>query len=89
MNYRPLGDRVVLEREEDNAKTASGIIIPASATEKQNAGTVVAVGESVEKKGEIKVGDEVVLGKYTGTEITLDGKEYVVVNSAEILLKKV
>jgi chaperonin GroES len=89
MNYRPLGDRVVLEREEDNAKTASGIIIPDSATEKQNAGTVVAVGESVEKKGEIKVGDEVVLGKYTGTEITLDGKEYVVVNSAEILLKKV
>jgi chaperonin GroES len=89
MNYRPLGDRVVLEREEDNAKTASGIIIPDSAAEKQNAGTVVAVGESVEKKGEIKVGDEVVLGKYTGTEITLDGKEYVVVNSAEILLKKV
>jgi chaperonin GroES len=89
MNYRPLGDRVVLQRAEENTKTASGIIIPDNAAEKQNTGTVVAVSQSVEKKGEIKVGDEVVLGKYTGTEITLDGKEYVVVNSAEILLKKV
>ena len=89
MNYRPLGDRVVLERAEENTKTASGIIIPDNAAEKQNAGTVVAVSESVEKKGEIKVGDEVILGKYTGTDITVDGKEYVVVNAAEILLKKI
>jgi len=89
MNYRPLGDRVVLERAEENTKTASGIIIPDNAAEKQNIGTVAAVSESVEKKGEIKVGDEVVLGKYTGTEITLDGKEFVVVNAAEILLKKI
>ena len=89
MNYRPLGDRVIVERKEEQTQTSSGIIIPNNATEKQNIGTVVAVSESVEKKNEIKVGDEIVLGQYTGTEITLDGKEYVVLNSAEILLKKV
>jgi chaperonin GroES len=92
MNFQPLGERVIIERKEEATKTASGIIIPDNAAEKQTEGTVLAVSKAVAAKGEIAVGDVVVFGKYAGTEITLDGKEYVVLNNSEkndeILIKR-
>ena len=93
MNYIPLGQRVLVERKEEATTTASGIIIPDNATEKQTEGKVVALSKAVESKGELKVGDTVVFAKFAGSEITLDNKEYVVLNNSEkndeILLKKV
>ena len=84
MNFKPLGERVIVERKEEAKTTASGIIIPDNAAaEKQTEGTVVAVSKAVEDKGEIAVGDVVLFGKYAGTEIMLDGKEYVVLNNSE------
>jgi len=83
MNFKPLGERVIVERKEEAKTTSSGIIIPDKAAEKQTEGTVVAVSKAVEEKGEITVGDVVVFGKYAGTEITLDGKEYVVLSNSE------
>lgn len=84
MNFKPLGERVIVERKEEAKTTASGIIIPDNAAaEKQTEGTVVAVSKAVEEKGEIAVDDVVLFGKYAGTEIMLDGKEYVVLNNSE------
>lgn len=83
MKFKPLGERVIVERKEEATTTASGIIIPDNAAEKQTEGKIVAISKSVEAKGELKVGDEVVFGKYAGSEITLDGKEYVVLNNSE------
>lgn len=78
MNFRPLGERILVERKEEETKTASGIIIPDNAKEKPLQGTVVAVSTGVEKAGEIKIGDEVMFGKYGGTEVSIDGKDYLV-----------
>jgi len=93
MNFQPLGERVIVERKEEATTTASGIIIPDNAAEKQTEGTVVAVSKAVADKGEIKVGDVVLFGKYAGTELMLDGKEFVVLNNSEkndeILMKRV
>ena len=83
MNFKPLGERVIVERKEEAKTTSSGIIIPDKAAEKQTEGTVVAVSKAVEAKGEIAVGDVVLFGKFAGTEITLDGKEYVVLSNSE------
>ncbi len=83
MNFKPLGERVLVERKEEEKKTASGLIIPDSAKEKPAEGKVVAVSAQVEKLGEIKVGDRVCFGKYAGTEITLDGKDYIVLQTSE------
>lgn len=83
MNFKPLGDRVLVERQEEEKKTASGLIIPDSAKEKPAQGKVVAISKSLEAKAELKVGDLVCFGKYSGTEITLDGKEYIVLQSSE------
>ncbi|MDH5603411.1 MAG: co-chaperone GroES, partial [Cyclobacteriaceae bacterium] len=76
---KPLADRVLVESAAAEEKTASGIIIPDTAKEKPQKGIVVAVGTG--KKDEpitVKVGDAVLYGKYAGTEITLDGKEYLI-----------
>jgi len=85
--YKPLKDRVLVEPHKAEEKTASGIIIPDSAQEKPQKGTVIAVGEG--KKDEpmsLKAGDVVIYGKYGGTEISLEGKDYIIMREDDILL---
>jgi len=82
MNFKPLGDRVLVERVEETNTTASGIIIPDNAKEKPSEAKVIAVSSEVE---DVKVGDKVVFGKYSGTELTLEGKEYLVLDTSDIL----
>ncbi|MEW6134342.1 MAG: co-chaperone GroES [Bacteroidales bacterium] len=86
VNIKPLADRVVVEPAQAENKTASGIIIPDTAKEKPQKGTVVAVGAG--KKDEpltVKVGDVVLYGKYAGTEINIDGKDYLIMRESDIL----
>jgi chaperonin GroES len=85
--FKPIGLRVLVERIEEEAKTASGIIIPDNAKEKPLEGKVIAVSKEVEEDETlpIKEGDTVVFAKYSGTEITIDGKEYLVLNTDDIL----
>ncbi|MDR2152688.1 MAG: co-chaperone GroES [Helicobacteraceae bacterium] len=83
MLFTPLGYRILVERSEEPTKTASGIIIPDNAKEKPLDGKVVAISKAIKEKGEIAVGDVVVFGKYAGTEIKIDGKDYVVLNNSE------
>ncbi len=85
MNFTPLGQRVLVKRVEEEAKTASGIIIPDNAKEKPLMGKVIAVSSEVEEDGEIKKDDTVVFAKYSGTDITLEGDEYLVLNTDDIL----
>lgn len=82
MNFTPLGKRILIQREEETNTTASGIIIPDNAKEKPSYGTVVAVSEEVTS---IKVGDTVVFGKYAGSELTLEGSVYLVIEQDDIL----
>lgn len=85
INLRPLADRVLVEPAPAETMTASGIIIPDTAQEKPQKGTVLAVGPG--KKDEpitVKVGDIVLYGKYAGTEITVDGKDYLMMREADI-----
>lgn len=85
VNIKPLADRVLVEPAPAEEKTASGIIIPDSAKEKPQKGSVVAIGTG--KKDEpltVKVGDSVLYGKYSGTEITVDGKEYLIMRESDI-----
>jgi len=82
MNFKPLGDRLLVERVEETNTTASGIIIPDNAKEKPSEGKVLAIGSEVE---EVKEGDVVVFGKYSGTELVLDGKEYLVLEVSDVL----
>ena len=82
MNFQPLGKRVLVERLEDVKTTASGIIIPDNAKEKPLSGKVLAVSVEVD---DVKVGDQVVFAKYGGTEISLDGKSYLVLNLDDVL----
>lgn len=83
---RPLADRVVLEPKEAETKTASGLYIPDSAKEKPQQGKVVAAGPGkVDEPMEVKVGDEVLYGKYAGTEVTVDGVKYLIVKQSDIL----
>ncbi len=84
MNFQPLANRVLVEREEETTTTASGIIIPDNAKEKPLQGKVLAVGPDAKEEG-INEGDVVVFGKYAGNEITLEGKEYLILNSDDIL----
>ncbi|MBT0551934.1 co-chaperone GroES [Riemerella anatipestifer] len=86
VNFKPLSDRVLVEPAAAETKTASGIIIPDTAKEKPQEGVVVAVGAG--KKDEpmtIKVGDKVLYGKYSGTELKLDGKDYLIVREGDLL----
>jgi len=86
VNVKPLADRVLIEPLQAEEKTSSGIIIPDSAKEKPQKGTVAAVGPGTgEEKMEVKVGDVVLYGKYTGTELTIDGKDYLIMKQSEIL----
>jgi len=82
MNFKPLGDRVLVERVEETNTTASGIIIPDNAKEKPFQAKVIAVSSEVE---DVKEGDVVVFGKYSGTELALEGKEYLVLDTSDIL----
>ncbi|HEY0262592.1 MAG TPA: co-chaperone GroES [Chitinophagales bacterium] len=85
VNIKPLADRVVVKAAEAETKTASGIIIPDTAKEKPQRGTIVAVGPG--KKDEpttVKVGDTVLYGKYAGTEINIEGVEYLIMREADI-----
>ncbi|TLD88689.1 co-chaperone GroES [Helicobacter sp. MIT 05-5294] len=82
MNFKPLGERVLVERLEEDTKTASGIIIPDNAKEKPLEGKVLAIGSEVK---EVKVGDVVVFGKYSGTEVKLEGKEYLILKLEDVL----
>jgi chaperonin GroES len=91
MNIRPLHDRIIVERLEEETMTASGIIIPDSAKEKPQEGSVIAVGKGkVTEDGKIlnldvKVGDKVLFGKYSGTEIKIEGKEYLMMREDDVL----
>ena len=82
MAFQPLGKRVLIERVEEATTTASGIIIPDNAKEKPLKGKIIAVSNEVK---EITVNDTVVFGKYAGSELTLDGKEYLVMEDKDIL----
>ena len=86
VNIKPLADRVVVEPAAAGEKTASGIIIPDTAKEKPQKGTVVAVGDG--KKDEpmtVKVGDTVLYGKYSGTELSLENEDYMIMRESDIL----
>jgi chaperonin GroES len=81
-----LGDRVLVEPQEAEIKTATGIIIPDSAQEKPQKGKILAVGNGTkEVEMEVKVGDMVLYGKYAGTEIKLDEKAYLIMRQSDIL----
>lgn len=85
LNIKPLADRVVVEPAPAETKTASGIIIPDTAKEKPQEGTIVAVGPG--KKDEpvtVKVGDKVLYGKYAGTELKLNGRDYLIMRESDI-----
>jgi chaperonin GroES len=83
MNFIPIEDRVLVKREEESNKTASGIYIPDSAKEKPQRGEVVAVSKKAEEEG-IKVGDTVVFSKYGAVDLKLDNQEYVVLKIEDI-----
>jgi chaperonin GroES len=91
MNVRPLHDRVILQRLEEDEQRIGGIIIPDSAKEKPQHGKVIAVGKGkTEKDGkvtplDVKAGDTVLFGKYAGQEIKVDGQEYLIMREEEIL----
>ncbi|MEQ9403332.1 MAG: co-chaperone GroES [Cyclobacteriaceae bacterium] len=85
VNFKPLADRVLVEPAAAEEKTASGIIIPDTAKEKPQQGKIIAIGTG--KKDEpinVKVGDQVLYGKYSGTEVTIDGSEYLIMKESDI-----
>jgi chaperonin GroES len=90
MKIKPLADRVVIKAEVAEEKTKGGIILPDTAKEKPVVGTVIAVGPG--KKGddgkiqpmEVKVGDKVLYGKYSGTEVTVEGEEYLIMRESDL-----
>ena len=83
---KPLADREVIEPKEAETKTASGIYIPDTAKEKPQQGKVVAAGPGKKDEPmEVKVGDEVLYGKYAGTEVTVEDKKYLIVKQSDIL----
>lgn len=85
MKFKPLEKRVVLERIEEEIKTSSGIIIPDNAKEKPLIGVVKAISKKIEKDCDFKVGDSVVFDKYKGSDIKIDGKEYIVLEAEDLL----
>lgn len=86
MKVKPLSDRVLIQPNPAEEKTAGGLIIPDTAKEKPLAGKVVAVGPGTsEVTMEVKVGDQVLYGKYAGTEVTVDGKDYLIMRQNDIL----
>ena len=91
MNFRPLHDRVLVKRVDSDQKTAGGIIIPDTAQEKPQQGTVVVVGPGKNNEDgttgamNVKAGDVVLYGKYSGTEITYEGKDLLIMRESDIL----
>ncbi|MCU7615309.1 co-chaperone GroES [Chryseobacterium sp. GMJ5] len=86
VNFKPLADRVLIEPIAAETKTASGIIIPDTAKEKPQEGTVVAVGPGkIDEPTTVKVGDKVLYGKYSGSELKLDGKDFLIVKESDLL----
>ena len=86
VNIKPLGDRIVVSPAIAEDKTASGIIIPDTAKEKPQNGTVVAIpDENKENPITVKVGDKILYGKYSGTEIIIDGNDYLIMSEKDIL----
>ena len=85
MKIKPLSDRVLIQPNPAEEKTAAGLIIPDTAKEKPLAGKVVAVGPGTsEGKMEVKVGDQVLYGKYAGTEVTVEGETYLIMRQNDI-----
>ena len=91
MNFRPLHDRVLVESLESEEKTAGGIIIPDTAKEKPQEGKVIAVGPGAKTEDgkiipmDVKVGDRVLFGKWSGTEVKVNGKEYSIMKESDIM----
>jgi chaperonin GroES len=91
MMFRPLGDRVVVKRVQEELKTAGGIIIPDSAQEKPQEGEIVAVGPGArDEKGdriapEVKAGDRILFGKWSGTEVKIDGQDLLIMKESDIM----
>jgi len=91
MKFRPLGDRVVVRRVKEDTKTAGGIIIPETAQEKPQEGEVVSVGPgALDEAGkrvqpEVKAGDFVLFGKWSGTEVKVDGEELLIMKESDIM----
>ena len=85
MNVKPLADRVIIEAAAAELKTAGGIIIPDTAKEKPKQGKVVAVGPGkVDEPMTVKVGDEVLYGQYSGTELKIEGKDYLIMRESDV-----
>ena len=85
INFKPLADRVLVEPEAAEEKTASGIIIPDTAKEKPQRGKIVAVGVGTsDHKMNVKVGDSVLYGKYSGTELTVNDTDYLIMKESDI-----
>ncbi|WP_420581271.1 co-chaperone GroES [Reichenbachiella sp.] len=85
VSFKPNEDRILVEPAAAEEKTASGIIIPDTAKEKPQEGVVVAVGEGTsDKPVTVKVGDKVLYGKYSGTELSLDGAEYLIMRNSDV-----
>jgi chaperonin GroES len=90
MKIRPLGDRVLVRRIKEEEKTKGGIIIPDTAKEKPQEGKVIAVGKGKREDGkvlplEVKAGDKILFGKYSGSEIKIDGEEHLILREDDIL----
>ena len=91
MKFRPLGDRVVVRRVKEDQKTAGGIIIPETAQEKPQEGEVISVGPGgLDENGkrvvpEVKAGDFVLFGKWSGTEVKIDGEELLIMKESDIM----
>ena len=91
MKFRPLGDRVVVRRVKEDTKTAGGIIIPDTAQEKPQEGEIIAVGPgALDDNGkrvapEVKAGDRVLFGKWSGTEVKLDGDDLLIMKESDIM----
>jgi chaperonin GroES len=86
VKIKPLADRVLIEPMAAEEKTATGIIIPDTAKEKPQKGTIVAVGPGTkDEKMEVKVGDVVLYGKYSGTELTVKGIDYLIMRQSDVL----
>ena len=91
MNFRPLHDRVLVRRVEAEEKTAGGIIIPDSAKEKPQEGEVVSVGTGIKAEDgtvtplDVKAGDRILFGKWSGTEVKLDGEELLIMKESDIM----
>ena len=91
MTFRPLHDRVLVRRVEENAKTRGGIIIPDTAKEKPQEGEIIAVGTGVRNEEgrltplDVTTGDRILFGKWSGTEVTIDGEELLIMKESDIL----